>query len=209
MNVQALAAWLTPVRARLVVYGIAACLAVGLLAKLPAVVEGVFMGAPGDRAFDARVADARRRQHEQHHRADSVSTVATKARIVYVVAKRSASDAVAALPPATVHGSIITIRDSAYTVAPAVALYVTELQTVVALQGTALTKADTAIAKTRDAQALSDTIAATSDSLAGEAIAHERGNRPGFFGRAWGAVKVPIAFLSGVALAVLARRAGL
>ena len=209
MNVQALVAWFTPVRARLVVYGVAALLAMVLVAKLPELVEGVFLGAPADRAFDAGVAAANRVQHEQHHRADSVKTVATRARIVYVVAKRSAVDAVAALPAATVHGTTLTILDTAYTVPPAVAGYVAELLQAVSLQSIALAAADTAIRKTQDAQALSDTIASTSDSLAGAAIAHERGNRPGFFGRAWGAVRTPVYIGIGFALGVLAKRAGL
>ena len=213
MNVQALVAWFTPVRARLVLYGVAAVLVMVLVVKLPSLVSGVFLGAPADRTFDAGVAAVIRRQHEQHRRADSVNVVAKASRFVYVVAKRKATDAVAALPVATVvnsaTSSTITIADTLYTIPAPVARYVTGLQAVVAVQGTALVAADSAIRATRDAQVLSDSIAATSDSLSQAVIAHEKGNRPGFFGRVWGAAKVPVAFLSGVALAVLARRAGL
>ena len=167
------------------------------------------MGAPADRAYDARVAAANRDQHNQHAREAVKNAVAKQARFVYVVTRRKATDAVAALPVATIVGRIITLRDTAYMVPPPIAEYVTELRNVVALQGVALQHADTAIRKTQDAQAIADTIATTSDSLAQEAIAHEKGNRPGFFGRAWGAIRFPVALVGGFALGVLAKKAGL
>ena len=212
--------WITPSRLKfaLIIGGV--WLALLALPTVVRMAESVLVGEAGDRTFDARLATATRVQHVRaeslkvHALAyDSVSADAAQSRKAYVIAKRHATEAVAALPRVSIADSILTISDTAYRVPPRVVLYVTELQTAVALQGLAITAGDTAVVKTVAAEdgakhVITDAMAVASgaDSIATMAIDHERSERPGFFSRAWSALQKPLYFGLGVATGILTAR---
>ena len=215
--------WITPGRIKfaLIVGGV--WLALLALPTVLGVASSVFVGeTEQQRAYDARMAEQQRRQHVKadslkvHALAyDSVSAEAGQARRRYVIAKRHATEAVAALPRVAITpaDSTITISDTAYTVPRRVVLYVTELQTTVALQGLAIMAGDTAVVKTvaaedhaKDVIADATALASGADSIATMAIEQERRSRPGFFSRAWSALQKPVYFGLGVVTGALAAR---
>lgn len=202
MNVQFLRRY-----GRLLGFVAAAGVGLCLLAKLPEVVARVVLGETADRQYDARLAAARQLEHLRANERREAALIASRARIVYVTKRRDATDAVAALPVATITETTVTIRDTAYSVAPQVATLVAEQQVVIGMQQTALQAADSALVKTVAAQEKADSLASASSAIATLATAQVEQHRPGFFGRVWGVVRVPLAFAGGVAVGVLAARA--
>lgn len=131
---------------------------------------------------------------------DSLRQEAQKAKVVYVVKRHDALAAVEALPPATIVGDSITLPAGTFVVAPPVAAYIVELREAVAKQSAALVAGDTLISKTEQVAAASDTVTVKSQQETADQIALREASRPGFFARAWNAVKVPVAFVGGVAV---------
>ena len=208
-------AWLTPFRLRIGCYALAGCaLGVGIV-QFPALVTGVFMGAPEDRVFDHALARARVAQHAHAQALDAMSHEATKARIVYVGQRRSFTDAVAGLPPAfistsaTSDSAMVQIRAETFIVARPVAEYVGQLRDALDKAPLAVTAADSALSKTVAEAAQARTNLAESDSLTAAVVEHEKGARPGFFGRAWSAIRMPVyvgaGFVGGVVVARIAQ----
>lgn len=141
---------------------------------------------------------------EQH--ADSLVARALTKKVVYVVARRKATDAVEALPPATIAGTEITLPQGTFPIALPVKEYIVALQQVVAVQDTALTTADSALAASEQARAASDSAAAARHAEDVAKLDAAESGQPGRLARAWNAVKAPVAFIGGAVVGVVVGR---
>lgn len=131
---------------------------------------------------------------------DSLRQEAQTAKVVYVVTHDAALAAVRALPPATIVGDSITLPAGTFVVAHPVAVYIADLRDAVTKQSAALVAGDTLVSKTEQVAAASDSVTVKSQQETADQIALRAAGRPGFFARAWNAVKVPVTFVGGVAV---------
>jgi hypothetical protein len=124
-------------------------------------------------------------------------------RIVYVAKRRSALDAVEALPPAQLAGDTLTIPAGTFTVPHPVALYVAQLQATVATIKPLVTSSDTALLAT-DAVDAAATVVDHDQTTETTALAAEV--KRSRVGRLWSRVRVPLVFAAGLYVGAKAAR---
>lgn len=120
-------------------------------------------------------------------------------RVVYVTKRRSALDAVAALPPAQLAGDTLHIPAGTFTVPHPVALYVAQLQATVATIKPLVTSSDTALLAT-------DAVDAEAKQVDADQATEVKALRGSRFGNVWNRVKVPLAFVAGAYIGAKATR---
>lgn len=133
---------------------------------------------------------------EKH--ADSLVARGVRTKVVYVVARRKATEAVDALPPAKIVGTQVTLPHGTYTVAQEVADYLSAQRHAIEQQAAALVAADSALAASEAARMASDSAAAARHAEDMAKLDAANAGKPGRLARAWDAVKAPVAFIGGV-----------
>jgi hypothetical protein len=192
-------AWFTPPRVfwLLVLGASLGFLSYGVVASRPTRDDGY---------LDALIAAHTHRLRALEHDRDSLRTVALAAQRAYATQRDSTLALIARLPKATVVGDAVTLPQGTFVVAHPVAQYIVALQQIVRKVDTVFVAADTAISKTDQHAEKSDSVSVAADSVTKLTTQKADGNKPGLLARAWNAVKVPVAFVSGVAITVLVRR---
>lgn len=154
---------------------------------------------------DAQVRAILHAKAQLARRADSLATLAARAETVYVATRRRAAAQVAELPAVGIAGDTIVLTEGRFVApAPMVALVVRQAR-VIQVQDSALTRADSLLAVKDRQLAVADSGRAESDSLAALYKA-QIPKRPNWLARTWDAVKVPLAFVGGVTVAVAVSR---
>lgn len=147
---------------------------------------------PDTSAYDAIVQAHTRNVKRLERAEDSLKAVASTARIVYVTTSTKARALVAALPPAKIVGDTLTLPDGTFVVPHPVAQFVAQQDSAIVSLQRALVAADTALVATVAVIPVADS--ATSETKIIAAAEHDKAeaSRPGFFARAWEAVKLPV-----------------
>ena len=171
-------------RVRLVIYG---CLALGVGLSL-------LLWPSHPDPYDATLVKAFHEQTVAHRAALAAARqAAVTTRTVYVAKRRTALDAVGALPPAQIVGDTLHIPAGDFVVAHPVALYVAQLQATVATIKPVVQSSDAALLAT-DAV---DSTAKVVDADQTTEVKALKASQPGRLRRAWDRVKVPLAFVAG------------
>lgn len=178
-------------RTRLLLYGVCAMALAALLAlvtrRQPEQDDGYTTAL-----IQAHTRNAMALRHER----DSLRVVKARLDTVYVVQRRAAKDAVAALPVVGLSGDTLTLGLASYVIPAPVAAYVGQLQRVVAVQESALTAADSALLAHAHVLAVTDSVAVEQRAADSTRIAQLESRQPGALSRAWNVAKLPV----GVAL---------